>query len=178
VSAEACTDLDQQQTYLDADLGSIGGIPMLVLVENKGEQSRKLSWGKIRLHAPNSKIEEWAGSDVAFRFDTSHGSRSLLDAALIGRIARALVGLSAARSETKGEQARADDYKRKELPRGVVNPGETRYGFVYFLLPDKTPTFTDAALVFSLTDDSGENAIEVTVPIKVPQFPSFSARNS
>jgi len=178
VSAEAYTDLERQQTYLDADLGSIGAIPMLVLVENTGKQSRKLSWGKIRLHTPNSKFEELAGGDVAFRLDTSPGSHSSLDAALIGRIARALVGLSQARSKPKRQQARADDYKRKALPRGVINPGETRYGFVYFLLPDKTATFTDASLLLSLTDKSGENAVEVAVPIKVPHFPSFSARNS
>ena len=171
VSVEAYTDADRQRTYLGEDFGSVGAIPVLVLVENNGNHPRQLRPGSIRMRIPGGKTEkEYPSSDVSAMFvQTGGGTNPGMAFGLLG-------GLAVEQSKNDTVMARMDDFGRKALRRGEIKPGESWQGFVYFVLEEKPMPFTDAVLLLPLGDPAGGSAIELEVPISRIHFPSFSAR--
>jgi len=149
---------------------------VLVLLHNKDDKSRQQQPHQIQLRMPNGNTVKEYGPEISFMFSKPYGPNLDRGAALFGLVG-GIVAVSLIASESKTQEARAEDFARKALKRGVINPGETRQGFVFFVLPDKTPPFADAALLLSLTDTSGDETVDMEIPIKVAPSPSFSARN-
>lgn len=57
------------------------------------------------------------------------------------------------------------DYRSKELPDVAFGPGESRHGFVYFVLPPDAPRAGDFALAVRLIDAEDATVTVVHVPL-------------
>lgn len=176
VGAEPYSDAERQRSYLGEDFGPIGAIPVLVILRNNGPASRLLRPQEIRLRLRNGMSTTETGPEISSSFSRQPGSNAEGAAAVFGLVG-AIAALSVAASESKAARVRAENFSRKSLRRGVMNPGETWHGFVYFMLPEKTPAFADAAILLSLTDTNGGDPVTIEVPIKLAPFPNFPARN-
>lgn len=174
-STEAYSDADRQKAYLGEDFGSVGAIPVLVLLENKSSRTWELRAHAIQMRMPNGNMERESGPEMAFIFVHADQNNAGGAGSLFG-VVGALAVVSSVQSESDRRQARAKDYERKGLGRGELNPGESRQGFVYFVLPVDVQPFTEATLILPLSERSGETVVEMQVPIKSIQFPSFSKR--
>ena len=60
------------------------------------------------------------------------------------------------------------DYRSKELPDATLGPGESRHGFVYFVLPPDVPRAGDFALAVRFIDSEDATVTVVLVPL--PRF--------
>jgi len=167
--------MDRQKIYLGENFGSVGAIPVLVLLENKGDQPWQLQRHEIRMRMPNGSTERESGPEMAFIFVKPDQNNAGGVGALFG-VVGALAVVSSVEAESGAREARAKDYERKGLGRGVLNPGESRQGFVYFVLPVETQPFTEAMLILPLSDPSSESVVEMQVPLGNIQFPSFAKR--
>jgi hypothetical protein len=103
----------RQRTYFGEDFGSVGAIPVLVVVENRGDRPRHLQPG-ARIKMPDGSTENEYGVAVWSLFNSEPGhAQSAATFVLFGGIG----WLAAAAAQREAKSARAIDFGRKSFVR-------------------------------------------------------------
>lgn len=176
VSVEAYGDTEKQKAYFGEDLSSVGAIPVLVRFQNKGSQPFELPI-EIQLRTPDGTVvKEVGATSIALLFThESSMARGILYNSPFGWLF-ALGGMSSgAQAAGEAVDERIANYREKALKRGAIKPGESRQGFVYFVLGIKSAPLTQATVLLPLSNTLSRKGLEfVEVPITGLSVPSSS----
>jgi hypothetical protein len=74
--------------------------------------------------------------------------------------------LVASSAEDKARAARLEDYRRKELKEVRLKKEESAHGFIYFIPPPETQSFTEATLKVRFIDVEEGTSSVIVLPLK------------
>ena len=160
VGADPYVEEDRQKVVFDGALTDEGVLPVLVHVRNEGRRRLLVRPSTMTLtFRDGSQVSPVGATAVAAKIESSAG--------VIGwTIAFGLIGfLAASSAEDKARAARLADYRSKELQDVTLAKGEATHGFVYFIPPPGTPSFTEAVLTVKLVDAEDFTGIVVRLPL-------------
>jgi hypothetical protein len=166
VSIDWRSDPGSESAHLGEVLASVGVLPVLVRLENKGPLSWNVPNAKMRLRTPDGKVENEYPSglvaDLFLEFRSSffgdalrHGPHGWLFT--LAEVPRHYAALEA-------DRARQAEFERQALPRGPIAPGERRHGVVYFPLRDHLSSAGGATFLLPLTNASNGDVLEISLP--------------
>src|SRR3990170_2939209 len=160
VGADPYVEEDRQKVVFDGALTDEGVLPVLVHVRNEGRRRLLVRPSTMTLtFRDGSQVSPVGATAVAAKIESSAG--------VIGwTIAFGLIGfLAASSAEDKARAARLADYRSKELQDVTLAKVEATHGFVYFIPPPGTPSFTEAVLTVKLVDAEDFTGIVVRLPL-------------
>jgi len=153
--ADPYVEKSRQKEVFDANLDEAGALAVQILLKNQGEHSLAVRCSEFGLQIPNRDEVPSVGSD---RF-----------AAKVEDPLPIFGGGFAA------EQARSDrraDYRGKVFKDIELRKGDTAHGFVYFIFPGGTPTFTQATLTVRCVDMEEDTTIRVELHLSGTFLPA------
>jgi len=177
VGAEAFSDPDAQRNYFGADFSSMGTIPLVVQIQNNGKEPIRVAPAAFQLRLPSGEMAtQYSAFDAAALF-VGKPWRAQNLALGFGGILGLLASQGVQSSQRDAIQARIEDFQLKALKAGVINPGETSAGFLYFVLETKPSPFDEATLLLPLDDRTDIGGVKyVELRITDIRFPTFSGR--
>jgi hypothetical protein len=138
-----------------------GGVPILIVAENHGDQSFLLPKEKIKLAGSETELDKHcsgtAGETTAI---IGAAGMVLLGPLFVGAV---LVGAQSACNATKIEHA----LKVKEWHSTTLSPGTKAHGYLYFQMPKDTPDGTKWYLDLSPVNPADETEAKFRFPLKL-----------
>ena len=189
VAADPYTDWQRQQAVFGSGLSRMGILPVQLLLENGAARRMLVRASEVALVLPDGRallassafvvVARMQGALVQHQ-PVAQGALHMapLAGAYFGPAAYGATGLAGvmvfiAANIVTNKPVRAPgailaDYRSKELPDVAFGPGESRHGFVYFLLPPDAPRAGNFALAARFIDV--EDATVTVVRVPLPRF--------
>lgn len=163
---------ERVKSVFDGDLIEEGVLPIHVLVRNDGERRILVRSSDMTLAlSSGNQIGSAGATAVAARFEQGVGD-------VIGwGIAFGVIGiLAASANKDKVRSARLADYRSKELAEVSLGQGESAHGFVFFIPPQGTTDFSEAALTIHFVDIKDGSREVVRLPLRNLEFKGTKAK--
>ena len=166
VGADPFVQKDRQKAVFNAELDDVGVLPIQVLVRNDGDRILWVRPSDITLTLPDgNQIHSSRAAAVTALKDTGSGE---VVGGLILFGAVGAIGASSSREQVRS--ARLKDYQSKEFPDVTLNKNEWAHGFVFFIPPRGTKSFSHAVLNVRLVDNTARLAFVIQVPLTGLEF--------
>lgn len=145
VGADPYVQPDRQDAVFDGDLRKAGILPIQILLQNNGDRRLLVRRSNITLVLPDGRqISPVGATAVAVKVPPKGGGWGY-GLGFYGLVAESMAA-------DKARQGRVADYRNKELQDVTLVKGESAHGFIYFVPPQETPTFTKATLMVPVVD--------------------------
>jgi hypothetical protein len=161
VGASPHLNSERNQEVFQADLRSAGVLPLQIVIRNNGTQTVELRRENFALQILDAQALPPAPGDlVAARLESGVG--------VVGwTLAFGLAGyLASSTQQGEADNARKADLRRKELQSGLLPPGQSASGFLYFLIPPDVKELSAATLVAKIPVQGSDRDIGIDLPLK------------
>ncbi len=154
VSVEEYFSSHKSRRAFDADVGANGVLPLLIHVENKSVQDYRLERGAIRALLNGQPLADIHGLEAAEIGALRNPAwNALVNTAAMGPFAMyfGVLAIAGSASQTQKVNRQIEyHFERMELTDGIVKPGETATGFVFFKTPEHVKNLHDMVLEITL----------------------------
>jgi len=176
VSIEEYFSSHKSRRAFDADVGANGVLPILIYLENRGDQEYRIERRQIKASLNGQPLAPLHGLDAA-ETGARHNPawNALVNTAAIGPLAIifGLGTMAASASQTEKINRQIEQhFERVELANRLLKPNETATGFVFFKTPWNTGNTDGLMLEITLDPElSGDHTGKSLVyRLAVPTF--------
>lgn len=146
---EFATESKSRQAF-DADLASSGVLPLLIRIENRGDQSFRIRENEIQVFLGGSPLTQLIGGEASDQSASSeYAGKAFLWTMAAGPFAILLwpSTIAASATHTHGVNRKIrQHFESLQFVDMLVKPNQVAAGFVYFKLPDGTKSIKDLAV--------------------------------
>lgn len=166
----------KSERAFDTDLAAEGVLPLLIHVENNGQQPYEVKAMEIGVRS-ETLMKPLSPEETASRAGRSAVGRALGWSLIVPIISIPVAVAASAIHTSKVNQQIVHDFAAKGFPDGIVMPNKERSGFLFFQLEEGRKDLSGLNLEMTARNVTTGEAVRITTPLPEANFTQTSSQD-
>jgi hypothetical protein len=167
----------KSEKAFDTDLANEGVLPLLVLVENGGQQPYEIKAADIVVRG-DTPLKALTAEETAERAGRNAVVRALGWSMIVPIISIPVAVVASAVHTNSVNKQIVHDFAAKSFSDGDIMPNKERSGFLFFELPDKQKNLTGLVLEITARNMVTSDLVSITTPLPNVNFTESTPSDS
>jgi len=172
ISVEEYATKEKSKKAFDTSLAEEGVLPLLIKVENGGQQPYEVKGTDIVVREGNIIMKALTPEEAASRAKRSAVGPAVGWSLLVPIIAIPAAAVASAMHTSKVNKRIVQDFAAKAFPEGIVKPNQEHFGFLFFELKEERKDLAGLSLELTARNVVTGDLVMIAAPLPAATFTS------